>query len=342
MGAFMKQGFRVAGLFAISIISILVWSCSRAGDIESDRSIGLGDGDRYAWMHRVAVNRDLPYGDDPQQRLDLYLQGTFTGEPTFFERANDVRPTLLFIHGGGWVVRDRRPEPWVYPFVEQGWHVVSMTYRLGPGTAPLAVDDAVCALDWIAQNAGQYGFDLDRVVVAGVSAGGHLALMAGILGSRPGHACYPGPGFRVHSIVNWFGITDIEAVEGFLAAANPVFGNYALAWIGDTARVAQISAAYSPVNVVDQQTPPVLTIHGTDDAVVPFDQAVVLHEKLDALGIRNELLSLEGGIHAGFTDAQFSQAFAAMLEFVETSLQVIGPNERTDRPSTPGVGAATG
>lgn len=311
-----KQQFLLAGLLATSV---LLWSWARSGEVDSDKPLASTAGDRYSWMQRFSVNRDLPYGDKPEQRLDLYQQGTWTGEPTFFELAPDSRPTLLFIHGGGWVVRDRRPEAWFYPFVEQGWHVISMTYRLGPGTAPLAVDDAVCALKWIVQNAREYRFDLDRVVVAGVSAGGHLSLMAGILGSRPGHSCYPGNSFRVHSIINWSGITDIEAVEGFLAAADPVFGNYASAWIGDKSRVAEVSTAYSPVNVLDAQSPPVLTIHGTEDQVVPFDQAVALHEKLETLGIRNQLLSLEGGTHAGFMDGQFDHAFTAMLEFVETN-----------------------
>lgn len=311
-----KRQFLLAGLV---VSSVYLSSCSHIGQIDPDEPSRPADGDLYSWMHRFSVTRDLSYGDEPEQRLDLYLQGTWTGEPTFFDRAADRRPTLLFIHGGGWVVRDRRPEPWLYPFIEQGWHVVSMTYRLGPGTAPLAVDDAVCALKWISQNAGEYGFDIDKVVVAGVSAGSHLSLMAGILGSRPGHACYPGNGFRVHSVINWLGIADIEAVEEFLAAADPEFGNYALAWIGDEDRVARISAAYSPVNALDEQSPPVLTIHGTKDQVVPFDQAVVLHERLAALGIRNELLSLDGGTHGGFTDAQFGRAFAAMLEFVDTN-----------------------
>lgn len=189
-----KQQFLLALVLATSV---LLWSCSPPGEIHSDKPSSPAHGDVYSWMHRISVNRDLPYGDEPEQRLDLYLQGTWTGEPTFFERAPDRRPTLLFIHGGGWVVRDRTPEPFFYPFVEQGWHVVSITYRLGPGTAPLAVDDAVCALKWISQNAEEYRFELDKVVVAGVSAGGHLSLMAGILGSRPGHACYPGNNFRV-------------------------------------------------------------------------------------------------------------------------------------------------
>lgn len=310
-----KQRFLLAGLLAASVV---LWSCSRPGETGPEAPSSPAAGDAHSWVHRVSVNRDLPYGDQPEQRLDVYLQGSWTGEPTFFERNPDPRPTLLFIHGGGWVVRDRRPEPWVYPFLREGWHVVSMTYRLGPGTAPLAVDDAVCALNWMARNAEEYGFDRDKVVIAGVSAGGHLALLAGILGSRPGHACYPGNDFQVHSVINWFGITDIRAVEQFLPAADPVFGNYALAWIGDESRVAGISAEYSPVNLLDEQSPPVLTIHGTRDQVVPFDQAIALHERLDALGIRNQLLSLEGGTHAGFTDAQFDRASTAMLEFVDT------------------------
>ncbi len=309
------QRFLLAGLPAGSVF---LWSCSPPGEVDSEKPSSPADSDVYSWMHGVSLTRNLSYGDEAQQRLDLYLEGTWTGGPTFFERAPDRRPTLLFIHGGGWVVRDRSPEPWIYPFVGRGWHVVGMTYRLGPGTAPLAVDDAVCARKWITQNAGKYRMDVDEVMVAEISAGGYLSLMAGILGSRPGHACYLGNNFRVHSIINWFGITDIEAVEQFLAAADPEFGNYALAWIGDESGVARISAAYSPVNVLDEQSPPVLTIHGTIDQVVPFDQAVALRDKLGALGIRNELLSLEGGTHVDFTNAQFAQAFAAALEFVET------------------------
>ena len=267
------------------------------------------------WSHRVAVGHNVPYGDDPRQTLDLFRQGSWVGEPVFFDGPEEARPTLLFIHGGGWIIADRRPEPLFYPFLERGWHVVSMTYRVGPGTAPVAADDAVCALNWIARNADLLKFDLDRIVVAGVSAGGHLALTTGTLGSRPGHDCYPGDDFRVHAVINWFGITDIEAVATFLDTQAHDFGNYARSWVGEKS-MAEISAAYSPVHLIDANSPPVLTIHGTDDAVVPHSQAVALHDRLDELGVRNELLSLQGGTHAGFTDAQFQTAFERMLDFV--------------------------
>ncbi len=166
-------------------------------------------------------------------------------------------------------------------------------------------------------HATEYGFDLEKIVVAGVSAGGHLALTTGTLGSRPGHPCSPGNGFRVHSVINWLGITDIEAVHTFLDATDPAFGNYALAWIGDEDRIEEVSARYSPVHLVKSGSPPVLTIHGIEDSVVPYDQATALHQRLDELEIRNELLSLPGATHAGFTDEQFQHAFSAILGFVD-------------------------
>lgn len=303
-------------LLSLATLCSLLCACTSLSPESQHEPAGSNPGSGTAWTHHTGVARDIPYGEAAEQTLDLYLNGTWTGEPNFFERTPDPLPTLIFIHGGGWVVRDRSPEAWFLPFVEHGWHVINMTYRLGPGTAPAAVDDAVCALDWVVNNAGKYGFDTEHIVVAGPSAGGHLSLTTGILGSQPGHDCYPGNGFRVHAVVNWFGITDIAAVSSFLDANPPYFGNYAQAWVGDESRLADISAAYSPIHLVNADSPPVLTIHGTNDVIVPHDQAVVLHEKLQELGVRNRLLSLEGGTHAGFTDSQFLEAFETMQTFI--------------------------
>lgn len=269
------------------------------------------------WSHRFALIEDVPYGKDPAQMADLYLQGTWVGEPTYFERTPEPRPTLLFIHGGGWVGGDKTgQDPWFLPFVQKGWHVVNMTYRLGPGTAPDAVDDALCALKWVVDNAGDYGFDPSRIVVSGGSAGGHLALVTGILGSREGHSCYPGGNFRVGAVVNWFGITNIETVDAYLAEAMPDF-NYARSWAGGESRIADLSSRYSPVLIVDKGAPPVLTIHGEEDTVVPHEQALFFHLRLEELGNIHELRSMPGGTHGGFTEEQFQEAFSAIFAFLD-------------------------
>jgi len=177
------------------------------------------------------------------------------------------------------------------------------------------VDDAVCALAWVASAAQIYGFHREKIVVSGASAGGHLALVTGILGSRPGHVCYVEDDFRVGAVINWFGITDIEAVETFLDQTMPD-QNYARTWIGDEERVESVSNQYSPLAIVDAGSPPVISIHGEDDSVVPHDQAVVFHARLDALGVRNSLQSMPRGRHMGFSDDQFQQAWREIFQFL--------------------------
>lgn len=297
------------GRFA-TICGVLVITAGCVGDPP--------DADEF-WSHRFSLSEDVSYGDDPAQMVDLYLQGSWVGEPTYFARAPEARPTLLFIHGGGWVQGDKTgQDPWLLPFVERGWHVVNMTYRLGPGTAPAAVDDSVCALRWVVDHASEYGFDPERIVVSGGSAGGHLALVTGILGSKEGHPCYPGDGFKVGAVINWYGITNIETVDRYLSEAMPEF-NYARAWAGDQSRIPDLSDRYSPIHIVDEGAPPVLTIHGEDDSVVPHDQATTFHARLSELGLVHELRSMPGGTHVGFSEAQFQEAFGAIFAFLDAA-----------------------
>ncbi|NKB70016.1 MAG: alpha/beta hydrolase fold domain-containing protein [Candidatus Latescibacteria bacterium] len=286
----------------------------------STRSGAAPDGQAAGafWSHRFRISENLAYGDDPAQKLDLYLQGSWIGEPTYFQRAPDKRPTLIFIHGGGWIRGDKTGSdpPLFLPFVERGWHVVNINYRLGKETAPAAIDDAVCALSWVVNHADDYGFDLDNIVVSGASAGGHLALMAGIMGSRPGHPCYPGDDFTIAAVINWYGITDVRALARHYSQTRPK-ANFPLKWVGKETSISQIPSRYSPIELVGGRVPPVLSIHGTDDSVVPHDQAINFHKRLEELGALHQLQSLQGGKHVGFSDAQFQQAFGAIFSFLD-------------------------
>lgn len=287
-----------------------------ACNTKSDSADRAAQDQESFWSHRFSVQHDVEYGDHPSQKLDLYLQGSWNGEPDYFEQAADPRPTLLFFHGGGWVAGQKEGmEIFFLHFLERGWNVVNITYRLGPDTAPQAVDDAVCALAWVASASQIYGFDREKIVVSGASAGGHLSLVTGILGSRPGHDCYVEDDFRVGAVINWFGITDIEAVVTYLDQTMPD-QNYARAWIGEELRIASISDQYSPLVLVDSESPPVITLHGEDDSVVPHDQATRFHARLDELGVQNSLHSIPGGRHMGFTDDQFQSAWREIFQFL--------------------------
>ncbi len=153
----------------------------------------------------------------------------------------------------------------------------------------------------MSQNAEEYKFDIEAIVLTGISAGGHLALISAFLNSIPGsHPCFVGDRIKIRAVVNWFGITDIAALESYLRIF-PSDLNYARRWIGDESLIPRISKQYSPVNHITPESPPVLTFHGTRDRVVPYNQAVDLHERLNKDGITNRLITMQDRNHGGFT-----------------------------------------
>ena len=130
------------------------------------------------------------------------------------------------------------------PYLEQGWAAVNVQYRLGGASlAPAAVEDSLCALRWVARNAEEYGFDTDRLVVTGNSAGGHIALTTGMLppDSDLGRQCLGAQTPAVAAIVNWYGITD---VGDLLDGANQK--SYAVRWMGLMPDRLEIARRVSP------------------------------------------------------------------------------------------------
>ncbi len=113
-----------------------------------------------------------------RQRLDVWKM------PTTTERA----PVIYYIHGGAWTFGDKRQQgrPMLHEFVSRGWVVVAINYRLAPQYPwPAQIEDATRALGWIKTNIASYGGDPDRVVVAGGSAGGHLASLLALSSEDP-------------------------------------------------------------------------------------------------------------------------------------------------------------
>ena len=113
-----------------------------------------------------------------EAKLDLYLPHEPSGPS----------PTLVYIHGGGWVGGTKESSVLsLLPYLEMGWAVVNVEYRLARiSLAPAAVEDCRCALRWVIQNAKQYNFDTGKLVVTGHSAGGHLSLTTGMLPASAG------------------------------------------------------------------------------------------------------------------------------------------------------------
>jgi len=156
----------------------------------------------------------------------------------------------------------------------EGYAVASIEYRYAQEAVfPAQIHDCKAALRWLRANAASYGLDASRVVVAGGSAG---ALLAVLLGCSAGHpelegdlGDHAGESVAVDGILNWFGPMDL-ALRG---RTNPArHGPDGPSWKllgGDVG--GELEALASPSTHADEQSPPLLTIHGTADiAVLPI------------------------------------------------------------------------
>src|SRR5271169_4107794 len=120
--------------------------------------------------HDMLLERNVAYGPESRHRLDVWRSA---------QTPSDA-PVVFYVHGGAWTFGDKREQgrPMLHEFVARGWVVVTCNYRLAPRHPwPAQIEDVVRTLAWVKRHVAEYGGDPDRVVVSGLSAGGHLAAL---------------------------------------------------------------------------------------------------------------------------------------------------------------------
>ncbi|MBD7979485.1 alpha/beta hydrolase [Oerskovia merdavium] len=199
----------------------------------------------FAVRRRDVVRvRDLPYGDGAQHRLDVY--GPRSRPPD--------GPTLVYFHGGGYVSgrKELEARAMLSRLASHGWVCVSANYGLRPTTNfPGHLVDAKQVLAWVREHGAEHGADTARVVVAGSSAGAHLAALAAL---TPGDARFQ-PGF--------------EGADTSVVGAVCLYGYFG-EYYGSGRDLAVDS---SPDDYVRPDAPPFLVVHGDQDTLVPVEGA---------------------------------------------------------------------
>lgn len=256
-------------------------------------------------QYSVTPNVTYLTANNYESKLDVYRR----------RGVEDPLPTVISIHGGGWVNGTKEGTSlFALPYLEAGYNVVNITYRLARvSLAPAAVEDCRCALKWVIANAKQYGFDTSKLILTGGSAGGHLALITGMLPESAGldRYCFAGPEPKVAAIVNWYGITDVaDLLEGTNQKA------YAVTWLGSQTDRVAIAKRVSPMTYVRAGLPPTLTIHGDADPTVPYAHGVQLTNALKAAGVKTELVTVPRGKHGGFTLQENLKNFQSIKSFL--------------------------
>ncbi len=242
---------------------------------------------------------------DWEGRADLYIS----------PKASKPTPVLINIHGGGWKSGVKETQGGFNSFFNAGFAVANMEYRLsGQAKAPAAVEDTRCMLIYLIKNAKAINIDPNKIIIMGGSAGGHLALMGGLLANdhRFDTNCLGVENIKVAAIIDKYGIADVwDWTYGpEHKSSSPKL------WLGDKANDDAFIKSVSPVSYVTKDSPPIFIVHGNADPTVPYQQSVDLYKKLQELGVKSQFITVEGGLHGKFDKEKNNEINAAILQFI--------------------------
>lgn len=265
------RGLGIAG-------STLALSAGTAAGTPATPANGIETHENLTFAERPEVDRE-GHGEG-ELRLDLYLPEQRNPHPV---------PVLVYIHGGMWMFGTKETDQEILEhFARQGFAVASIEYRfISEALFPAQIHDVNAAIRWLRAHADEYGLDAGNVGVWGVSAGGHLAALAGVTNDVDEFTVdgpYAGYSSNVQAAASWYGIMalhkmvetappdsempyeEANAPESMLVgepiAENPDAGKYA-----------------SPVEYLDPDDPPLLLYHGNEDGLVGYGQSELMYEK---------------------------------------------------------------
>lgn len=279
----------------------------------------------------VRLQRNVPFASVAGKHLKLDV--TIPSAPV--PGGGDRRPALVQVHGGGWVIGDKREQglPLLGHMAAQGWVGFNVNYRLSPGaTFPDHLVDLKRGIAWIREHADEYGIDPSFICVTGGSAGGHLTALLGLTANEPRYQ----PGF--------------EGADTSFAAAVPFYGIYDFTDGGAFGSDRQIFTRFleplvmkafldeepekfraaSPVHLVHRDAPPFLIVHGDHDTLAPVQDARTFAERLRAVSSQPVLYAeMKGAQHA--FEIFPSPRSARVIEGVERFLSTLW--ERREQPT---------
>ena len=265
----------------------------------------------------------------------VHLDVTLPSAPV--PAGRDRRPALMQIHGGGWVLGDKREQglPLLNHMAAQGWVGFNVNYRMSPGVAmPEHLVDLKRGLAWIKAHADEYGIDPDFVCVTGGSAGGHLTALMGLTANDPRYQ----PGFEdadttVAAAVPFYGIYDFTDQSTF--GSDPEVYRKFLEPIVMQAFYDEEPDRFreaSPIHQVREDAPPFLVVHGDLDTLAPVEDARTFVQRLRDVSREPVLYAeMKGAQHA--FEVFPSVRTARVIEGVERFLSTLWERRDASRSS---------
>lgn len=256
--------------------------------------------------------------------LDLYVPAT----------GSVSGAAIVYLHGGGWAVGTRRrfgrafsswsPTP-LDLLAQVGFTVATVDYRLsGEARFPAQLHDVKAAIRWLRANAARLGIDPSRLVAWGESAGGHLAVLAGLTGDRVtlegDVGDFVGESSAVAGVIDWYGpmnLLSLSSQHDPDSEKRPDDeGSWESSMVGAPLQTdPALTMRASPIRYVHGGAPPIQIHHGTADTEVPYAQSVEFVDALRSIGADVELVTVEGSGHFWTGAPDLAAIFEASLAF---------------------------
>lgn len=232
---------------------------------------------------------------------------------------------IVYVHGGAWRRGNRKNLP-IQNLVNYGYAIASVDYRLTPeGPFPNNIHDIKAAIRFLRSEASQLNISTDKVIIAGSSAGGHLAALVGVTnnqkeleGSVGGHS---GHSSAVQGIVSFYGASNLKTILSQstphgLSVRVPALELLLGGQPDDKNRLAELA---SPVFHTDKSDPPLLLIHGDQDHQMPVNQSLELFGKYKENHLSVDLEIVHGGKHGGanFYSEQMLEKISQFIKDIE-------------------------
>ena len=250
-----------------------------------------------------ATTQNVSYGDDPLQKMDIYLPS----------RHLDTTKVIILIHGGSWTEGDKGDfDPYVAGLQKSlpGYAFFNLNYRLylnSTNRFPTQEEDIKSALDFIYSRRSEYHIS-DKFVLLGASAGAHLTLLQGNKYNTP---------VKPKALVSFFGPVELSSLyntSSYAASALlKVTG-------GSPAAVPAIYESSSPDNYITSTTPPTIFLQGGADQIVPPSQSELLQNLLQTAGVANQYVFYPSKAH-GWTGTELQDSFDKFAAFLTKYVQ---------------------
>ncbi|GAA4815964.1 alpha/beta hydrolase [Litoribaculum gwangyangense] len=225
--------------------------------------------------------------------LDIYL-------PSHIKNPNMV----VWVHGGGWVCGDKNNPP--IEIVNKGYALASVNYRLATEAQfPAQIFDIKAAIRFLRAKASEYQYNAENIVIAGSSAGGHLAALVGVTNNTPDLegtlGDYLDTSSAVQGIVDFYGPANLltilnQSTPHSMKVRVPALKKL----LGDLPeKRTELAKLASPVFHVDDTDPPLLIMHGNQDLQVPIDQSHELENEYKKHHLEVQFKVIYDGGHGG-------------------------------------------